>query len=109
MNKVIMILVFIVSGYFLGSYLFREKQSIAISNIISDPDEYINQEVQAIGKARDHSTRDWAVLEGKGAKIYVKHNMGEYYFRYGDKYVVAGDVKIGEVFGVEGNTVGITV
>ena len=30
--------------------------------------------------------------------------MKDYYFKYGDRYIVKGDVKIGEVFGVTGNT-----
>jgi hypothetical protein len=108
MNKILTVSLFIVLvaiGYLTSSLIFKENNKITIKDIISNTTKYIDKDVEVRGKAVDYSVREFVILEDKGARIFVKHNMINYYFKYGDKYSVKGEVKIGPVFGVEGETV----
>jgi|GEM_PF-2246318 len=98
--------VIILSGYFLGGIIFSERNDggITIEDVVSNYTNYIDQEVELRGSARMHSSRDWVILEDKGYYIYVKHNIRDAYFKYGERYIVIGDVKFGKVFGVEEDT-----
>ena len=108
MNKILILLIFvfiIAGGYFAGSYIFRDRDMLTIEKIISDPERYLDQDVQVRGKAVEYSAREWVILEDRGARIFVKHNTPDYYFKYGDRYIIKGEVKTGEVFGARGNIV----
>jgi hypothetical protein len=112
MNKILIMIIFIVLfvlGFFISDFLFEDKERLTIEDIITNTSRYIGQEVEVRGTAREHSANNWIKLEDKGNFIYVKHNIMNEYFKFGEKYQVKGVVKIGEVVFEEGDKVYIDV
>ncbi|MBW2991998.1 hypothetical protein KY345_02150 [Candidatus Woesearchaeota archaeon] len=114
MNRVFAVGLFIVllgSGYLVINFVSENKDIIfkkdrlTVGDIVNNVSVYLDQEVQLRGKVLKHSSRDWVILEEEGERIFVKHNIRDAYFKYGEKYQVRGEVKFGEVFGVEEDVV----